>query len=190
MIVLAVLSNVMQFAGPAQEVQIPQRSGYISDYADIIDPATEEELTNSIKILEEQTGTRILILALESTKPMEIKDYCALVFNKWRLRKIDVLFVVALKDGRLCLNQGDGLKKILPDEKLREIMDRGILPKFAEQNFSGGISSGVAAISSILSEARANKPASFGKLKRLLPLPTLIIIGLLAVAVLVVIMLR
>lgn len=185
MIVIAVLSSVMQFAGQAQEAQIPQRSDYISDYADIVDSATEEELTNSIKKLEEQTGTRILILTLESTKPMEISDYCALVFNKWRLRKIDVLFVVALKDGRLCLNQGDGLKRILPDEKLREIMNEKIISRFAEAQYAQGISQGVAAISSILTEAGANKSASFGKLL----LPTLLIIGLLAVAVLVLIML-
>lgn len=167
--------------GHAQEPEIPPSVDYISDYAEVVDQATEEELRGLIAELEEETGARIMVLTVGSIGPLEISDYGSRVTDEWGLGPRDALFIVALEDGGVYLDTGKRLQKILPDERLQEILDRQILPSFNQGDFSGGVYQGVEAMASAISESLPQGWA--------IPLPLLIAISLGALAVIAIVLL-
>lgn len=149
---LLVLLLIVPLAA-AQE-KLPQQKGYVSDYAEIIDAKTSIALTLILKTMEERYGNRLVILTVESTAPLTIEDYSAEVFRKWGLGQDDLLFLVALHDGRVRLDAGRRLNRSLTDEKLKEILDRQIEPAFSEGNFSKGILQGTVALTSAIKEIK------------------------------------
>jgi len=147
----------------AAQAEFPEQRGYVSDYAEIIDAKTETALAILLGTMEERYGNRVVILTVESTAPLGIDDYSAGVFRKWGLGPDDLLFLVALRDGKIRLDAGQRLNRSLTDERLQEIMDREIMPSFAQGNFSQGVLRGTVALTSEIKEIK-NREAKEGGL--------------------------
>ncbi|MFQ6117035.1 MAG: TPM domain-containing protein [Candidatus Bipolaricaulia bacterium] len=138
----------------AAQAEPPQQSGYVSDYAEIIDAKTETALALLLETMEEQYGNKVVILTVESTAPLGVDDYSAEVFRRWSLGPDDLLFLVALRDGKVRLEAGRRLNRALTDEKLQEIMAREIMPSFEQGNFSQGVLRGTVALTSAIKEIK------------------------------------
>ncbi|MCR4404530.1 MAG: TPM domain-containing protein [Candidatus Acetothermia bacterium] len=151
LLALLVLLSAPALAGKAQ---VPEQQGYVSDYAAIVDEKTELALALILKTLEDKYGSKVVILTIESTAPLEIDDYSAAVFAQWGLGQDDLLFLVALRDGRIRLDPGKRLNRALTDEKLRQILERDIMPSFQEGEFSQGILRGTIALTSAIKEIK------------------------------------
>ncbi|HIC95918.1 TPA: TPM domain-containing protein [Candidatus Bipolaricaulota bacterium] len=136
------------------EGEVPEQRGYISDYAEIIDAKTEMALTLILKALEERYKTKLVILTVETTAPLGIEDYSAEVFREWGLGRDDLLFLVALGDGRVRLDPGRRLNRVLTDSRLREILDQEIMPQFEAGDFSQGVLHGTVALTSAIKEVK------------------------------------
>jgi uncharacterized protein len=150
LLVLLLLAPALAASG----AQVPEQQGYVSDYAGIVDEKTELALALILKTLEDKYSSKVVILTIESTSPLEIDDYSAAVFAEWGLSADDLLFLVALRDGRIRLDPGKRLNRALTDEKLQEILDRDIMPSFQEGEFSQGILRGTIALTSAIKEIR------------------------------------
>lgn len=151
---LLALLLVVPALATESEVQVPEQQGYVSDYAEIIEEKTEMALVLILKTIEGKYGNKVVILTIESTAPLEIDGYSAAVFQEWGLGRDDLLFLVALRDGKIRLDPGKRLNRALTDEKLQEIMDREIMPPFQEGEFSQGILRGTIALTSAVKEIR------------------------------------
>lgn len=177
--------------GPGPQLQpqpqppspIPEMSGYISDYAQIVDAKTELALSFMLEALESKHGCKLVVLTVKSTTPLTTEEYSAAVFSEWALGEDDLLFLVAVEDGKVRLAPGERLGKALTDEKLREIMTEKILPRFEEGNFSQGVLEGTVAL---VSEIKAIKQAQAkrAKLLRMLALLGLTLLALALAAIL------
>jgi uncharacterized protein len=151
-LLVLLLTAALTVPGAAEE--IPEQRGYVSDYAEIIDAKTEIALSLLLGTMEEKYGNRVVILTVKSTAPLGIDDYGAEVFRQWDLGEDDLLFLVALRDGKVRLDAGRRLNRSLTDERLKEIMDREIMPSFEQGNFSQGILRGTVALTSAIKEIR------------------------------------
>jgi uncharacterized protein len=143
-------------AHSAQEVAVPQPMGYVSDYAGVIDEATEAYLNGLLKELEEKTTAEIAVLTVKTTKPLDIFTYGMEVFDRWGVgkkgRDNGLLFLAAIGDRELHIFTGYGLEGILPDGKVGEIRDQEILPRFRVEDYAGGIRKGVEAFARIIAQ--------------------------------------
>jgi uncharacterized protein len=138
--------------GMAADIEIPAQMGYVSDYAEIIDAKTEVALTLILETLEEKQENKLMILTVKSTALLSVDDYSFEVFRGWELGQDDLLFLVALQDGKVRLDAGKRLNRFLTDERLAEIMNQEIMPSFEEGNFSQGILRGTVALTSAIKE--------------------------------------
>ncbi|HID10877.1 MAG TPA: TPM domain-containing protein [Candidatus Latescibacteria bacterium] len=166
---------VLALPGAANGAEVPEQSGYVSDYAEIIDAKTEIALALILGTMEEKYGNRLVILTVESTAPLDIEGYSVEVFREWDLGRDDLLFLVALQDGKVRLDAGRRLNKLLTDEKLGEIMEQEIMPPFSEGDFSQGILRGTVALTSAIKEIRKREAQRQTRM-------TWITIGLIAIA--------
>lgn len=151
---------LLSLAAPAlsEEVRIPAPLGHVSDYAGVIDPATEAALASLIKDVERKTTAEIAILTVETTQPLDVFQYSIKVFDRWKIGKkgkdTGVLFLVAVKDRRMWITVGYGLEGILPDGKVGEIRDRFVIPYFRQGNYGKGILEGTRAIAAVIAGER------------------------------------
>lgn len=139
-----------------QEVELPSPRGFVSDYAEIIDEATESSLNALLKELQEKTTAEVAVLTVKSTKPLDPFTYGLEVFERWGLghpeKDNGLLFLVAVEDRQVRVITGYGLEGLLPDGRLGRLLDEQVIPYFKVDDYSGGISSGVRAIARIIAE--------------------------------------
>lgn len=172
---LALLLVAPAALGAAAEIEIPEQMGYVSDHAEIIDAKTGVALALILGTLEEKHGNKLMVLTVKSAAPLSVDDYSAEVFRGWELGKDDLLFLVALQDGKVRLDPGERLNRSLTDEKLAEIMNQEIMPSLEEGNFSQGILRGTVALTSAIKEINRSQARASSMM-------TWAIIGLVALA--------
>lgn len=149
------LLSILYGSASAQEAEIPQPLGYVSDYAGVIDEETEAYLSGLLKELEERTTAEVAVLTVKTTEPLDIFDYGMEVFDSWKIGKKGkdngLLFLIAVEDRKMYILTGYGLEGILPDGKVGEIRDE-VREYFKLGDYAGGIKDGVERIAGIIAE--------------------------------------
>ncbi|MFB2894348.1 YgcG family protein [Aerosakkonemataceae cyanobacterium BLCC-F50] len=124
---------------------------YVTDMANILTPETELEINRQIGELEAKNGTEIAVVTVPDTSPyISPKKFATSLFNRWGIGKKSVnngvLFVIAQNERRVEIETGNGVREVLPDREVSEIIQKEILPKFKQGNFDGGTLTGTKAL--------------------------------------------
>jgi len=133
-------------AQPAQlAFDVPALRGRVNDYADILTPVQEAELSGLYESLERETGAQMALLAVPSSSGVPIEKYSLTVANAWGLgrRGIDdgLLITVAFNDRTLRIEVGSGLESIISDQAAADVVRR-MIAKFAAGSAFEGIRTG------------------------------------------------
>jgi uncharacterized protein len=133
---------------------LPDPQGYVTDLVGALDTTTRDQLTATLTALESDTTAEVAVAVVPSLDGMSIEEYATRLFSQWGVGKkgIDngVLVLVAPNDRRVRIEVGYGLEPILPDGLAGEIIRQQFLPKFRQEDYSGGIRDGVARVAAIL----------------------------------------
>ena len=147
------LSSVATNAITVEEVANPRTTygGWVSDTADILSDSTEAKLNQMISELEAKNGAEIAVVTVKETSPSTSpKAFTTQLFNYWGIGKKDVnngvLYLVSVDDRRIEIETGYGLTKILPDQKVQNIIDRQIIPDYKQGDFDSGTLKGTQAV--------------------------------------------
>jgi len=146
------------FYTPAQSQKFPQYSGHVSDFANVIDLATREQIETILTNFEQRTGAQIAVVTIASLEGQPIEDYANGLYRAWGIgaksgpnKDKGLLLLVATNDRRSRLEVGYGLEGDLPDGLAGELLRR-MRPFFKEQQWSQGLSVGVQTILATLAE--------------------------------------
>ncbi len=134
---------------PTQPSPIPVRIGYLTDLTGKLMPNEIQGLETYLKQAQQQTGTTIDILVVNSTQPTEIVAYTHQVADAWGLKPDQdkwILIVVALTDGHINIADSEAMRKILPDAALSQVINEQITPAFEKGQLSLGLANGAQAI--------------------------------------------
>jgi uncharacterized protein len=130
-------------------------AGYISDHASLLSDEEEERIERWLWQIESKTDVEIIVITIDSIEdypgtPNEtIEQFATALFNKYGIGNMPlndgVLFLVAVSDrkARIEVGAGHGRSK---DMDARRIMNKVIVPKFNNDDYSAGIAEGVKAI--------------------------------------------
>jgi len=158
---------------------------YVTDMANILSSDTEREINRQIAELEAKNGSEIAVVTVPDTSPsITPKKFATSLFNRWRIGKKGVnngvLFLISQNERRVEIETGNGVREVLPDRSVAEIIQQEILPKFKQGDFDGGILTGTKAL--ILKLNSSTTPTkidnSFGKISWIFALLGFAIIGL------------
>ena len=147
---------------------LPRPSGYVNDFAELLDPEARAALEQRLKDVEAKTSSEIAVATVKSLDGMSIEDYANRLFKEWGVgqEKIDngVLILVAPHQREMRIEVGYGLEGVLPDGLAGEIRDQQFLPKFRNNDYPGGITDGVNRIADIVEK---NQVLTLDELARL-----------------------
>jgi uncharacterized protein len=127
--------------------QFPDRgTSPVVDAANVIDPATEAQLTARLDAFEEANQRQFVVATVPSLQGNEISDYGYQLGRHWGLGDTEnddgIILLVAPNERKVRIEVGYGLEAVMPDGLAYDVIEQDILPRFREGDMTGGIVAG------------------------------------------------
>ncbi|HEX3084124.1 MAG TPA: TPM domain-containing protein [Pyrinomonadaceae bacterium] len=191
--------------GSAQTTQspLPAPTGYVNDYAKVIDAETEQQLETALTKLDQAQQIQFAIVTIDSTNGQDIFNYSLAVARGWGIgakdaQKPSLLLLVAIKDRKYYTHVSRHLEGELPDGEVGQIQREKLVPAFRAGDYGRGIADTINeyisvtarkrgfSTDTILGPARTPKPApAAGPLGAFACCPTLIVIAVIIIVILI-----
>src|SRR2546423_15508812 len=96
------VAAIVSASGQTAQSPLPPPSGYVNDYAAVIDQATKQRLETTLGNLDHQQQIQFSVVTVNTTGGQEIFDYFFAVDRGWGIgskepQKPSLLFVVGVK---------------------------------------------------------------------------------------------
>lgn len=104
-------------AAPLDPASLKYR-GYVNDFANVIEPQWEQQITQLATVLDQKTKAQIAVVTIDTLEGDPIEDFAVRLFEAWGIGQKDdrgVLLLLATKDRKSRLEVGYGLEPIIPD---------------------------------------------------------------------------
>ncbi len=147
----------------------PRPTGYATDVAGIVDPASKAEMTNIIERLRAATGVEIAVVTLPTIDDRDEAEVALAIGRAWGVgRKAAigdstrnagmVILLVPRQNGqpgtgRLRLEVGQGLEGVITDATAGRIRRDVMGPLLAREEYGPGLLQGVRAVAAIVARA-------------------------------------
>ena len=131
--------------GPANaQSPLPQPTGYVNDYAGVVDRATKDRLETTLGNLDRQQQIQFAVVTIDTTGGQDIFDYSLAVARGWGIGAKDVqkpslLLLVAIKDRKYFTQVSRHLEGDLPDGLVGQIQREQLVPAFKAGQYGQGI---------------------------------------------------
>jgi uncharacterized protein len=154
--------------GYLHATNFPKSTGFINDFAGILDEKTKEDMNRLTREVEEKTSAEISVVTVSSLEGLTVEQYANELFRMWGIGKKGkdngVLVLVAPNERKIRIEVGYGLEGILPDGLVGEIIRANVTPAFKRGDFAVGLRQGVDRIVDIV---REGKPLSADEKRKL-----------------------
>ena len=131
----------------AAEPKFPELTGRVVDDAGLLTYPEEVAITADLKALEDKSSDQVVVVTLPSLQGYTIEDFGYQLGRHWGIgtERFDngVILIVAPDERKVRIEVGRGLEGTLTDALSKIIIENGILPRFREGDFAGGIKDGV-----------------------------------------------
>ena len=111
--VLALLLAVSAQASDALLNSLQPR-GLVNDYANVISPADENQLSSILTELRQKTGAEVAVVTLPSLDGGQIDDFAVRLYERWGIgqkgKDNGVLLLAAIQDRKARIEVGYGLE--------------------------------------------------------------------------------
>src|SRR5437660_81141 len=141
-----VLLLIGRSSANAQTVQspLPKPTGYVNDYAGVIDSATKEQLETTLRNLDRQQQIQFAVVTIDTTGGQDIFDYSLAVARGWGIGSKDttkpsLLLLVAIKDRKYFTQVSRHLEGDLPDGLVGQIQRERLVPAFKAGDYGKGL---------------------------------------------------
>lgn len=125
---------------------LPPPTGYVNDYAGVIDEATRQQLEAKLKSFRDTTSpsVEIAVAVVRTTGERPIFDYSLAVARGWKIGSKEddnpsALLFVAIDDRKYFTQVSRDLEDELPDGAVGSIQRQYLVPEFRKGNYGKGI---------------------------------------------------
>ena len=167
MVLLAFASVVFP---QADSSEVPANTGFINDYANVIDADTKSALEKRLKDLRDGTDARIeiAVLTVSTTGGKDIFDYSLAVARGWKIGSKEqdnpsLLLVVAINDRKYFTQVSRDAEGDITDGLAGQIQRQYLVPAFKQGQYGKGINDTIDAYIRRLGEVRGFDPVTLQK---------------------------
>ena len=133
-------------------------TGYVNDFARVIDQSTASALEARLKSLRADTGVEFAVVTVSSIGTDEtIETYAEKLFQEWGIgdekRDSGLLLLVAVADRQMRIETGYGVEGVVTDIQAGNIIRDVMAPRFREGNYGQGISDAIDALTTIITKS-------------------------------------
>lgn len=153
----AVLLLALGRASMALDASQFKARGYVNDFADVLDPSSEAQLTKYCAQVEQATGAQIAVVTIASLQGTPIEDFTNDLFRQWGVGKKGkdegLMLLLAIRDRKSRIEVGYGLEPILPDGFVGSVL-REMGPSLKTQQYASALTAGTAEIGDQIASAK------------------------------------
>jgi uncharacterized protein len=158
--VLALLAGPFSANGQTAPSPLPPPTGYVNDYAKVIDKSTKQQLETTLTNLDQQQQIQFSVVTVDTTGGREIFDYSLAVARGWGIgskdtQKPSLLLLVAIKDRKYFTQVSRHLEGDLPDGLVGQIQRERLVPAFKAGNYGRGLADTINAYITTLAAKRS-----------------------------------
>jgi uncharacterized protein len=128
-------------------LDVPPLRGRVTDLAGMIPADRAQALEERLAAFERETGHQIAVLTIPSLQGDALESFSIRVAEAWKIgqKGFDngAILLIVRDDRKLRIEVGYGLEGVLPDAIANRIINEVIVPRFRENDYSGGIEAGV-----------------------------------------------
>ena len=129
-------------AARAEKQESLRATGYVNDFAGVLDSASSANLTSICREVDAKTGAQIAVVTVHTLEGVPIENFANQLFHRWGIgHKGDsrgVLILLAVNDHKYRIEVGYGLEPILPDGKVGGF-GRDVVPLLRQANYRGAL---------------------------------------------------
>lgn len=159
----AVLSVVGSLRAAPAAPAFPQPTGYVNDFARLLDPSARSSLDARLARHDRETGNQIAIAIFPDLGGVPISDFTVGLEEAWKVgrrgKDNGILLLVALQERQVRIEVGYGLEGKVTDADAGAIIRQIIAPAFRDGRYADGLSGAVDALTGLIGGAGAT-PAS------------------------------
>jgi len=138
------VSAIVSVPGQTAQSPLPPPTGYVNDYAKVIDLATKQQLETTLANLDQQQKIQFSVVTIDTTGGQEIFDYSLAVARGWGIgskdtQKPSLLLLVAIKDRKYFTQVSRHLEGDLPDGLVGRIQREQLVPAFKAGEYGRGL---------------------------------------------------
>jgi len=126
--------------------KLPQPTGYVSDFAGVIDATSKEQIESLCGELDRQAHAQIAVVTVKTLDGQSIEEYSTALYDKWKIgpKATDrgILMLFAIQEHKRRIEVGPGLQGFLNDAKVGDI-GRSMVPQLQQGQFGPAILGGV-----------------------------------------------
>lgn len=130
-------------AHPARAFDVPQRVGYVNDFASMMPSDAAQRLDQRLQSFYETRGLRFALITVPTLNGVPIEEYAIKVGDAWqvanRRRDKGLLMVIARDDRKLRIEVGYGLEGAIPDAVAARVTREILAPALKQGDAAGGI---------------------------------------------------
>ncbi len=149
----------------------PDFTGYINDYAGLLDSGSITDLENLCSKIENETGSEIAVVLVDSLQGITEQEYAVRLFKKWGIGKAgkdNGILILACTEGEegnrpLWIEVGYGLEGVITDLETGRIVNEIIVPNFSAGNFYTGLHSAIITMADQIYEEEGLESVSSGQ---------------------------
>ena len=151
------VAAIVSASGQTAQSPLPPPTGYVNDYARVIDPATKQQLETTLANLDQQQKIQFSVVTVDTTGGREIFDYSLAVARGWGIgskdtQKPSLLLLVAIKDRKYFTQVSRHLEGDLPDGLVGQIQRERLVPAFRAGDYGKGLADTVGAYITTVAE--------------------------------------
>ncbi len=137
----------------AEKISSIRPQGYVTDLAQVIDPATKSKIEALCAEVEQKTGAQIAVVTVRSLDGQSKEDYAADLYKQLGVgSKKDnrgVLLLLAPTDRQYRIEVGYGLEPVINDARAGDV-GRAMVPSLQSGNYSGAVLGGVTRMAQLI----------------------------------------
>ena len=138
------VTAIVSASGQTAQSPLPPPTGYVNDYAKVIDQETKQRLETTLTNLDHQQQIQFSVVTVDTTGDQPIFDYSLAVARGWGIgskdtQKPSLLLLVAIKDRKYFTQVSRHLEGDLPDGLVGQIQREQLVPAFKAGQYGRGL---------------------------------------------------
>ena len=132
-------------------------NGFVADEANLLPENVENDLNMTLWDLQKKSGADLVVVTLPSLNGRTVEDVALDIGRSYKLGAVGknngMVYLTALDERRMRIEQGIGLEDKISVKKLENIMNNDILPYYKQNDYEKGIRRGTYVLAETIAQA-------------------------------------
>lgn len=166
LLLLFVATTTSILAGGGTKHDFPRPTGFVNDFAAVIDAKTKDRLAVLCTEVDRKTNAQIALVTVQTLAGSSIEDYALHLFNEWGIgHKEDnrgLLVLLSMEEHKSRIEVGRGFETLFPNERVAAIVAE-MVPDLKVHHYSQALLTCTKTLASVVAQEKHVQLRSLGQ---------------------------